>query len=108
MLGDAILRARKRDLAVKVILNQESPRRPLSVINRVTGDRLGEMGCQVKHLRPGALLHTKLWIIDGRWSFVGSHNISTRSLTANEEVSVKIDSTQMARVFKQYFERLWG
>ncbi len=107
-LGAAIGRARARGVEVSVILNQESPRRHLTVINRVSGDRLAEMGCSVKHCRPGALLHTKLWIIDGLLTFVGSHNLSTRSLTANEETSVLIRSVDVARSFKNYFDRLWG
>jgi phosphatidylserine/phosphatidylglycerophosphate/cardiolipin synthase-like enzyme len=108
MLGDAIRRARLRNVAVSVILNQESPRRHLSVINRVSGDKLGEYGCLVKHKKAGTLLHTKLWVIDNRYSFIGSHNISTRSLTCNEEVSVKIDSIEVARLMIEYFNRLWG
>lgn len=107
-LGAAIARARQRNVSVFVILNQESPKRHLTVINRVSGDMLARLGCQVKHYRPGALLHTKLWVIDGRLVFIGSHNISTRSLTANEETSVKVDSVEVARVFKSYFDRLWN
>lgn len=108
MLGDAIRRARLRNVAVSVILNQESPRRHISVINRVTGDKLGEYGCLIKNYRASTLLHTKLWIIDCRYTFLGSHNVSTRSLTYNEEVSVKIDSIEVARLMKEYFDRLWG
>jgi len=106
-LGDAISRARARGVEVYVILNEEAPRRNISKINQVSGNRLRELGCQVKNLKHRALLHTKMWVIDGKYSLVGSHNISTRSLTANEEVSVKIISKDVARLMKSYFDRLW-
>jgi phosphatidylserine/phosphatidylglycerophosphate/cardiolipin synthase-like enzyme len=107
-LGAAILRAQKRGVAVSVILNQEAPNHHLTRINRVAGDNLARAGCQVKFYPPSVLVHTKLWIIDGRVVFLGSHNISTRSLSVNEETSVKIKSIPIARAFKSYFDTLWG
>ncbi len=106
-LGEAILRAQKRGVAVSVVLNQESPNHHLTKINRVAGDSLVRGGCQVRMYRSSVLVHTKMWVIDGRLVFVGSHNISTRALSVNEETSVKIESAPIARCFKSYFERLW-
>lgn len=107
-LGETITRLCQRGIEVKVILNQESPGRNLTKINRVSGNKLADLGCQTKLLYTGALVHAKVWIIDGRFTFIGSHNISSRALTANEEVSVKIESTEFARIMKEYFFRLWS
>lgn len=107
-LGAAIVRAQSRGVQVSVILNQESPRRNLAKINGVTGDQLARAGCQIKLLRTTSLLHTKLWIIDGLLTFMGSHNISTRSLASNEETSVKIESKEYAMFMQTYFDNLWG
>lgn len=107
-LGASVIRARARGLDVRVILNNESPMRNLSKINRVTGSALGNAGCLIKSLRTVSLVHTKLWIIDGLLTFLGSHNISTRSLTVNEETSVKIESTDFAKYMRKYFENLWA
>lgn len=106
-LGDAILRARKRGVEVKVVLNQESPRRNLTKINSVTGDQLARAGCLVKMLQTSGLVHTKLWICDGIYTFVGSHNISARSLSVNEETSVLIESPQFAVFMTKYFDNLF-
>lgn len=105
-LGAEIIKARSRGVEVNVILNQESPNRNLSVINRVTGDVLARAGCNVLLLRTTSLLHTKLWVIDSNLSFIGSHNISTRSLGVNEEFSVKIESKEFAVFSQQYFKTL--
>jgi len=108
MLGSEIIKAQARGVDVRVILNQESPNRNLSKINGVTCDALARSGCSVRLLRTPSLLHTKLWIIDGVCSFVGSHNISGRSLSVNEEFSVKVMSKRFALFSKQYFETLWS
>ena len=105
-LGDAILRARLRGVAVSVVLNMESPNRNLSIINRVTGDVLARAGCNIKMLKTSGIVHTKLWLIDGVTSFVGSHNVSGRSFSVNEEVSVKIESKEVSYFLQQYFENL--
>jgi phosphatidylserine/phosphatidylglycerophosphate/cardiolipin synthase-like enzyme len=107
-LGLAITNAKKRNVEVKVILNQESPRRNISKINSITNDELSRLGVNVKMLRAYSLLHTKLWIIDGLETFIGSHNISGRSLGANEEVSVKIVSKDFAKYMLGYFDNLWN
>lgn len=96
ILGSEVIKAQARGVDVRVILNQGSPNRNLSKINSVTGDCLSNAGVRVLHLRTPSLLHTKLWVIDGLVSFVGSHNISGRSLSVNEEYSVKIRSKQFA------------
>lgn len=106
-LGSAILRAKKRGVGVSVLLNNESPGRNLSKINRITNDQLSRGGCAVRMLRTAGLLHTKLWVIDGKVSFIGSHNISSRALGVNEEVSVKIESEKMAGYLLTYFKTLW-
>lgn len=106
-LGDCIARARRRNVAVSVILNQGSPSQHLAVINKVTGDRLSDLGCSVRLRHCAGLIHTKLWIIDNEFTFIGSHNVSTRSLTVNEEVTVKISSKEIACIMKEYFARLW-
>lgn len=106
-LGGAIARARNRGVVISAILNRESPSHHLTRINQFACNRLAQLGCEVKMMPASVMLHTKLWVIDGRFSFVGSHNLSGRSLGSNEEATVKIESVVLARYFKDYFERLW-
>jgi phosphatidylserine/phosphatidylglycerophosphate/cardiolipin synthase-like enzyme len=108
MLGGSIIRAQKRNVQVSVILNQESPRRNLTKINSITCNYLAREGVRVRMLRTASLLHTKLWIIDGEHCFIGSHNISARSLSVNEEASVKITDNKFSEFMQLYFDNLWG
>lgn len=106
-LGAEIAKARSRNVNVFIILNQESPNRNLTKINSVTNDQLARLGCQVRMLRTASILHSKIWIIDKKYIFIGSHNISGRSLTINEESSVKIESETFADFMQKYFNNLW-
>lgn len=107
-LGSTIARARSRNVEVNVLLHQEAPDRHLTVINRVTNDQLTRLGCHVKMYSPSQLLHAKVWIIDNERVFIGSHNVSSRSLTTNEECSVFITSVEFSRSVRSYFDLLWG
>lgn len=108
MLGAAIIRAKKRNIKVEIILNQETQRKHITKINSITNDQLSRAGCAVRMLKTPSLLHTKMWIIDSQIVFIGSHNISTRALTVNEEASVKIESKAVAEFMNKYFDNLWG
>jgi hypothetical protein len=107
-LGNSIIRAVNRNVDVNVILNLENPKANITRINQVSCNALVRGGVKAKLLKVSGLVHTKLWVLDTRFVFVGSHNISGRSLGINEEVSVKIDSVDMAKFMKEYFAVLWN
>lgn len=45
---------------------------------------------------PGAVLHAKLLVVDGRRALVGSANLTHRALTANLEAGVLIEDAELA------------
>ena len=51
-------------------------------------------GCRV-WLRPGAFDHSKLLLVDGAWTFLGSANWDARSLRLNFEVNVECYSVEL-------------
>ncbi|MCK5194474.1 MAG: phospholipase, partial [Desulfobulbaceae bacterium] len=50
--------------------------------------------------------HTKLVIVDQRFSFVGSHNLTHSALAYNHELSLLINNRQLARELTDYIETL--
>ncbi len=50
--------------------------------------------------------HAKLAVIDGRFVYLGSHNLTQGALAHNNELSVLVDSPEMAAEFRSYLERL--
>jgi cardiolipin synthase A/B len=55
-----------------------------------------ERGCRV-WLRPGAFDHSKLMVVDGHWTFLGSGNWDARSLRLNFEFNVESYCRELGR-----------
>ena len=58
-----------------------------------------ERGCRV-HLRKGAFDHTKLMVVDGAWTFLGSANWDARSLRLNFELNVECYSVELGALME--------
>lgn len=50
--------------------------------------------------------HTKVVVIDGRYVYLGSHNLTHSALTRNNELSVLLDSPETAREITGYLGQL--
>lgn len=55
---------------------------------------------------PGAVLHAKLLVVDGRRALVGSANLTHRALTANLEVGVLVRDPDVAWQLEKHVQRL--
>ena len=55
---------------------------------------------------PGAVLHAKLLVVDGRRALVGSANLTPRALSANLEAGVLIEDPDLAAEFEAHVRTL--
>jgi phosphatidylserine/phosphatidylglycerophosphate/cardiolipin synthase-like enzyme len=102
-----LVNARKRGVEVTVILEKSSDARdPLNEENRHTAALLQRGGVKVFFDSPRITTHTKAAVIDGRYVYLGSHNLTQSALRHNNELSVFIDSPEMAAEVKAYLDRL--
>ncbi len=105
-IAAALIEARKRGVAVTVILERgKSDQDRLSADNRKTADILTRGGVNVHFASPGVTTHNKIAVIDSRYIFLGSHNLTQGALRYNNELSVLIDSPEMAAEVNSYLER---
>jgi putative cardiolipin synthase len=51
----------------------------------------------------GVTLHAKSFVVDGRYTFVGSMNLDQRSANLNTEQGIVVDSPALAKAVAQYF-----
>jgi putative cardiolipin synthase len=51
----------------------------------------------------GVTLHAKSFVVDGRYTFVGSMNLDQRSAKLNTEQGIVVDSPALAKAVAQYF-----
>ncbi|KAF0220906.1 MAG: phospholipase [Geobacteraceae bacterium] len=106
-IAEELLNARKRGVDVTVILEKQSgDKDPLNEENRQTAAFLNRGGVKVFFDSPHVTTHTKTAIIDSRYVYLGSHNLTQSALRHNNELSVLIDSPEMAAEAKAYLDRL--
>jgi cardiolipin synthase len=56
------------------------------------------------YYQPPPFVHSKLMVIDGRYSLVGSANIDARSLRLNFELNIEIYDTGFAQQLAAHFQ----
>ena len=100
-----LVQARKRGIEVKVIIEYRTHWGYLKE-NVKAYDYLRANGVNVRLDDEADTDHMKFVVVDGRIVFVGSHNWSESALYHNNEVSVKIVSESIAKIFEEYFERI--
>lgn len=111
-IAEELVRARQRGLDVSVVLERQSGDRSpgkqdsLNDDNRHTAALLSRGGVKVYFDSPGVTTHTKVAVIDGRYVYLGSHNLSQSALRHNNELSVLLDSPDLAREVREYIEGL--
>jgi phosphatidylserine/phosphatidylglycerophosphate/cardiolipin synthase-like enzyme len=98
----------QRGVRVTVVLERDG--NPASTVNRdneETAERLKKAGMEVHWDSPKKTTHTKLAVIDGRYTFIGSHNLTQSALKHNNEMSVMIDSPAVAEKTLHYIQGLY-
>ncbi|OPY06933.1 MAG: putative cardiolipin synthase YbhO [Syntrophaceae bacterium PtaB.Bin095] len=101
-------RAARRGVPVTVVLEQDD--RSGSTVNRDNRDvaeRLKQAGVEIHFDAPKRTTHAKIAVIDRRYCFIGSHNLTASALRYNNELSVLIDSPALADSVLDYIRGLY-
>ena len=53
-------------------------------------------------------MHHKLIMVDDRIVVTGSYNFSNNAKTSNDENTLIVNSSEVAGIYRQEFERVWG
>jgi len=92
----------------RVILNIADRGTKIARINNNARKNLVSAGAKVKFGSRFVITHAKLFIIDDRFVFLGSHNLSKFAVAQNDEVSILINNVTIAMEYKRYFDLLWS
>lgn len=85
---DALNVAALRGVRVCILVPAKNNILPVQWASQAVLPELLERGCQV-YLTPPPFDHTKLFLVDGDWSLIGSSNWDARSLRLNFELNVE-------------------
>ena len=103
----SLARASERGVKVSVLLEQgRDPEEGNTRENKQTLERLRGSGVAVHLDSPSTTTHTKMAVVDGKYTFIGSHNLTQSALKYNNEISVMIESPQLAMEALDYIRSL--
>jgi len=106
-LVDELVAARRRGVNVVIQLERDAPGGgSVYEQNRQTASLLGEGGVRVRFDGPKTTTHVKAMVIDGRYVYLGSHNLTQSALKFNNELSVMVDSREFAEEVTTYLDNL--
>ena len=106
-IEQALENAAKRGVKIKILLErEEGPKSELNQYNEETAKKLQGSGMEVSFDSPRRRTHTKVIVVDRRYLFVGSHNFTRSALQNNHEISILIDSGEIAEQTAAYIEKL--
>lgn len=104
LLVKELIKARKRGVMIRVILEKSDYNDSLNRENKKTARKLRRRRIKVIFDSKGTTTHTKAVIIDRRYCFVGSHNFTHSALSYNNELSLLIDNRHLAKELTGYFD----
>lgn len=104
---EALINASGRGVVIKVLLEREDEKgSSLNYENEYTAKKLVNGGVAVYFESPGKRTHVKAVVIDGKYAFIGSHNLTASALQYNNELSLMIDSEEVAGEIARYIESM--
>ncbi len=107
MILEELIAAQHRGVQVRVLLERTDRKKDsLNRVNLATSERLRRHGVQVLFDSPDTTTHTKVIVIDERFLFIGSHNLTHSALFHNHELSVLIDNPNLAKEVIRYLKKL--
>jgi len=102
---EALTDAAGRGVEVRVLVpGRHTDKEFVRVAGQATYEELLDGGVRIFEYGP-TMLHAKTLCIDGVWSSVGSVNFDNRSFQLQDEATIGIQSTELARLLTEQFER---
>lgn len=102
-LHDAI----ERGVNVQIIMNRQFGSAFQALHNSAAAKVLSLMGANVRQVKTGRALHSKVFLADEARAYVGSANITNASLNHNHETGVTIQHHPTAQRLEAAFLELW-
>ncbi len=102
-IADALVKARKRGVNVRVILDGEFGRTVKPIIKKL--EQNGIYVLYDNNLK--ATMHNKYAIVDDSLVITGSYNWTKGANSFNYENLLILRSGELARIFKENFDKMW-
>lgn len=101
-LSNELIKAHKRGVEIKIILDASAARNKYSMHKLLRGN-----GLLVKVENFGGKMHAKSMIIDDKYIISGSMNFTKAGEEKNDENTIIVKNVNLAKQYKSYFLVLW-
>ena len=95
-----------RNVDVNVVMEASGYSASLNKDNNITAQSLKSKGIAVRFDTKKRITHAKLVVIDSRWVFIGSHNLTHSALLLSKETSIMFDSPKFATTVTEYISTI--
>ena len=100
-----LIAAKNRKVEVDIVLEVSNDKDPTD-INLEAAKQLTDAGVKVQLDHQRITTHSKVFVIDDRYCFVGSHNMTHSALTMNQELSIYVDSKELASKITNFVRQI--
>ena len=97
-----LIAARRRGVAISILLEKSGYDQKINIENQKVASRLQKEGVRVRFDSEKITTHTKIVVIDHRYCLLGSHNFTGSALAFNHEASLLVDSQPLANQLLEY------
>jgi phosphatidylserine/phosphatidylglycerophosphate/cardiolipin synthase-like enzyme len=91
-----LVAASKRNVDVDLVIEISSDNKEATDANLEAASMLKNSGVKIRLDLARVTTHSKVFVIDDRYCFVGSHNLTHAALAMNQELSLYVDSPALA------------
>ena len=100
-VADALIELRKRNIPVRVVTDTDYLK------NDAIG-RISRAGIPIVSDRKNSLMHNKFIVVDSRYVWTGSYNLTDNGTWKNDNNALVIESPSVAAGYKARFEQYWS
>jgi phosphatidylserine/phosphatidylglycerophosphate/cardiolipin synthase-like enzyme len=101
-----LMSAAKRKVDVTLVLEFSSDIKETTDANMQAAKMLVDSGVKVRFDHDHVTTHSKVFVIDDRYCFVGSHNFTHAALAMNRELSLCVDSPKLAAEITTFIRQI--
>ncbi|WP_303850644.1 phospholipase D-like domain-containing protein [Seleniivibrio woodruffii] len=106
IIKQALIKAAKKGVKIYVVMDDSNSRDITGKINRETGSELKQAGINVVYDPKNTRLHAKTTVIDGRITYIGSHNYTVSAMKYNDEITARIVSDGASAETTEYIKSI--
>ncbi len=99
-LADALIEAKKNNIAVRVVTDTD-------YLKRNALGRISKAGIPIVSDRKSSLMHNKFIVIDSRYVWTGSYNLTDNGTWKNDNNAIQFESPSVAAGYQARFDQYW-